>query len=104
MARPSRVPERARFEILLEEVRSALQTVAEGHGSLVQRMDRLEQRMDRLEQRLDRVEQRLDLLERRVDALENAVLTGFREVRRDIQQLAQRLDLHEQVSHGGASG
>lgn len=84
--------ERARFEVLLEEVRDHVRTLAEGHSLLDAKMDRLGQRFDRLEQR--------------VGTLETVVAAGFRDVRQRllpmetaISQLDHRLIVHEQLHH-----
>jgi hypothetical protein len=45
--------EARRFNVLLEEVVGHVRVIAEGHGSLVARMDRLEGRMERLETKVD---------------------------------------------------
>ena len=64
--------------VLLEDVRSQLKVVAEGHGLLVGRLDKVEakltehdQRFDRIDGRLDRVEGRLDGVDGRLDGVEN---------------------------------
>jgi outer membrane murein-binding lipoprotein Lpp len=68
------------FEILLEEMRSHFQLLAEGHAGLLDRLARdkeeLKQeirvvaaRVDRVETRLDRVEAKVDKVEAKVDKL-----------------------------------
>lgn len=48
------IEERTRFEVLLENIQTSANVIAEGHGVLVERLDRLEGRLDRLEGRFDR--------------------------------------------------
>ena len=61
--------ERARFEILLEEVRDQLKSVAEGYGLLGRKIELLSQKVGSLEQKVE-------LLGQRIDAHEKAHLAG----------------------------
>ena len=75
--------ERARFEVLLEELRGGFRTVAEGHSLLVARMDRFEQRMNGVGQRMD---QQFAAVIQRIGFVEAALL-----------ELGQRFTVHEQL-------
>jgi hypothetical protein len=48
--------ERNRFEVLLEDVLTRVKAVAEGHGALVQRFDRLDVSFEKLDKKVDTVE------------------------------------------------
>ena len=52
--------ERTRFEVLLESVETKVKVIAEGHGALVERLDRMERnfetRFTGLEAKVDRLE------------------------------------------------
>ena len=52
--------ERTRFEVLLENLQTSVNVIAEGHGALVERLDRME---TRFETRFDRFEAKVDGLE-----------------------------------------
>ena len=65
--------ERARFEILLENIQRNVMVIAEGHVALNERLDRIETKLDRLEVKVDRLEIRMNGLEIRVTALETKV-------------------------------
>ena len=79
--------ERARFEVLLEEVRSQFQVLAEGHSGLRQTNESIDKKIDRTR----------EALELRIGFVESAVLTGFRDVRQRLVQIEQRIDVHEQT-------
>ena len=87
--------ERAHFEILLEEVRDELKRVAEGHALLDRK---IEERVASLDHKIDQ----------RGNLLEKAVLTGFEDLRRDLQQLREqviqldrKLEIHEKAHLSG---
>ena len=71
--------ERARFEVLMEEMKSQFQAVIERISFLDQKVDR---EIARLEQSLGG----------RLTTLEQAVTMGFRDVRADIRRLEGRMD------------
>ncbi len=50
-----------RFEVLLENIQTSVKVIAEGHGALAERLDRMDGRFDKLETRFDRLETRFDL-------------------------------------------
>lgn len=50
--------ERGRFEVLLENLQTSVNVIAEGHGALVERLDRME---SRFESRFDGLETRLEV-------------------------------------------
>ena len=51
-----RTEERERFEVLLENIQTSVNVIAEGHVALVERFDRMDIRFDRLEAKVDRLE------------------------------------------------
>jgi len=66
--------------VLLEDVRSGLKIVAEGHTSIVRRLDKVEDkleqhdhRFDQLEGKLGQVDGRLNKIEGQLDQLQNQV-------------------------------
>ena len=59
--------------VLLEDVRSQLRVVAEGHGLLVIRLDRVEAKLSEHDHRFDRIEVRLDHMEGQLSQLQNQV-------------------------------
>ena len=74
--------ERARFEILLEEVRSQLKQVAEGHTLLDHKID----------QEVGRLQQGITLLEK-------ALLTGFEDVHREFADVHREFgDVHREFA------
>jgi hypothetical protein len=79
--------ERTRFEVLLENIQSNVQVIAEGHGALVERLDRMELKF---ECRFDQFERRFDQLDVRVQGLE-----GFAS---DAQQRLQRIETHLELN------
>jgi len=50
-----------RFEVLLENIQTSVKVIAEGHGALTERLDRMDGRFDKLETRFDRLETRFDV-------------------------------------------
>ena len=89
--------ERARLEVLLEEMRSGFRTALEGHSLLVARLGRIEQRIDGFERRMDQqfeavgrrfsaIDQRFEQMDQRFGRLELAM-----------GQLDHRLIVHEQL-------
>jgi len=56
--------------VLVEDLRKDVKAIAEGHGILIDKMDKLESKVDRLERKVDGLELKVDGLERKVDGLE----------------------------------
>lgn len=56
--------------VLLEEVRSELKVVAEGHGSIVKRLDKVEEKLYEHDRRFDKIDYRFDKLDQRFDRFE----------------------------------
>lgn len=54
--------ERARFEVLLENVQREMRVIAEGHGALAEGLGALTERLDRIETKVDTVERKVDTL------------------------------------------
>jgi archaellum component FlaC len=65
--------ERARFEVLLEQINTKVNAIAEGQEGTNERLDHLVGRMERVENRLDLVEMRLGGVERRLGRIEKHV-------------------------------
>ena len=59
--------------VRLEAMQRDIKAIAEGHGLLNDKMDRLETKVDSLETKVDRIEIRLDRLETKVDSLDTRV-------------------------------
>jgi len=55
------IEERERFEVLMEDVRTSVKVIAEGHSALVERLDRMNSKFDGLETRFDGLEMRLEV-------------------------------------------
>ncbi len=66
--------ERARYEVLLEDLQKDVRLIAEGHVALTERLDRTEARF---EQRFEQVEQQIMVLDvkltQKIDALDTKV-------------------------------
>jgi flavorubredoxin len=77
--------ERTRFEVLLESIETKVNVIAEGHGALVERLDRMERRF----------ETRFDGLETKVDKLE--VFAS------DAQGRLKRIETHLQLKRASRS-
>ena len=56
--------------VLVEDLRKDVKAIAEGHGILIDKMDKLESKVDRLERKVDGLELKVDGLERKVGGLE----------------------------------
>jgi len=80
--------ERTRFEVLLENIQTSVNVIAEGQVAVVHRLDRIEHRLDKIEVRLDKIEVRLDVLEKRFDQLE----VRFDQPERRVDKLEVRFD------------
>lgn len=65
--------EQDKMRILLEDIKSKVELIAEGHSILNAKIDRLENKVDGLEGRFDGLERRFDGLENRFDRLEKKV-------------------------------
>ena len=59
--------------VLLEDVRSQLKVVAEGHGLIVGRLDRVEGRLDRVEGKLTEHDLRFDRIEGQLGQIQKQV-------------------------------
>lgn len=79
--------ERTRFEVLLENLQTSVNVIAEGHGALVEGQAALVERLDRMESRF---EARFDRLEVKVDGLE--VFAS------DAQRRLDRIETHLQLN------
>jgi uncharacterized protein YceH (UPF0502 family) len=90
MGVPMMTEERTRYEVLLEDIQTSMKVLAEGHGALVERLDRME---GRIEDRFDGFERRFDRIEVKVDGLE--VFAS------DAQRRLDRIETHLQLN--GAS-
>ena len=55
------IEERTRFEVLLENLQTSVNVIAEGHVVLVERLDRIDGRFDKLEAKVDRLEVRFEV-------------------------------------------
>lgn len=88
--------EEARFQnILLEEIRSSVQLVAEGVSGLGERMD---QRFEQVDKRFDQVDQRLMRVEGKVMTLETQmtrVESGLAQHSKDIKELRIDVNRHD---------
>jgi len=86
--------ERIRFEVLLENLQTSVNVIAEGHGALVEGQAALVERLDRMESRFetrfDRLEIQFKGLETKVDGLE--VFAG------DAQRRLKRIESHLQLN------
>jgi chromosome segregation ATPase len=88
--------ERTRFEVLLENIQTSVNVIAEGQVALVHRLDRIEHRLDKLEVRCANIEIRLDVIDKRLDQLE----VRFDRVERRVDKLDVRFDVLEaKVDH-----
>jgi DNA anti-recombination protein RmuC len=72
--------EKQYFEILLEEINGNVQLVLEGHGQLVDRMDKMGQRMDRIEHRMDSIDQRMD----RMEYQQGMMVTDIKDIKQNV--------------------
>ncbi len=79
-----------RSAALLEDIRSEVQKVAEGHGTIVRGQQELRAEVARLNMRIGRVE--------------DAVIQGFKNVRASVDALTTRFDTHENTHISNASG
>ena len=91
---------RADFErgtrVLLEQIRSDVRTVAEGHGVLSSKLDQVVGCLDKVEGRLDKVEGCLDKVEGRLVRVEGeltAVKVAVIENHHQLERLDHKLDL-----------
>jgi chromosome segregation ATPase len=105
--------ERTRFEVLLESIETKVNVIAEGHGALVERLDRMERRFetrfDGLESRFDGLESRFDGLESRFNGLESRFNGLGTKVDRlevfasDAQGRLKRIETHLQLKRANRS-
>ena len=82
------------FQALLEQVRSELKVVAEGHSGLERQ---IQQTGLRLEQRILGVEQRIGYVEQAVGEGFAKTRESFAGVNKRIDRLVERFDAHEQL-------
>jgi hypothetical protein len=61
---------RRHFDVVAESLRDDIRLLAEGHGYVIGRLDRVDQRLDGVDQRLNRVDQRLDGVDQRLDRVD----------------------------------
>jgi chaperonin cofactor prefoldin len=98
--------ERTRFEVLLESIETKVKVIAEGHGALVERLDRMERRFetrfDVLESRFTRLEMKVDGLEMKIDGLETKV-DGLEVFASDAQGRLKRIETHLQLKRWSRS-
>ena len=59
--------------VLMEEVRSELKVVAEGHGLIIGRLDKVEGRLDKVEGKLVQHDQHFDRIEGQLGQLQKQV-------------------------------
>jgi chromosome segregation ATPase len=119
--------ERTRFEVLLENIETKVNVIAEGHGALVERCDalaegqrtlvnrldqmerRFETRFDGLESRFNTLETKVDGLETKVDGLETKVdgletkVDGLEVFASDAQGRLKRIETHLQLKRASRS-
>jgi outer membrane murein-binding lipoprotein Lpp len=106
--------ERTRFEVLLENIDTKVNVIAEGHAGLHQRLDQMEARFDvrfdrletqvnvlavkvnGLEVKVDGLEVKVDGLEVKVDGLETKV-DGLEVFAADAQRRLERIETHLQL-------
>jgi predicted RNase H-like nuclease (RuvC/YqgF family) len=83
---------RRHFDVVAEGLKSEIRVIAEGHGVLVEKIDRLDTRMDHLETKVDRLDTRMDHLETKLDGFIVETRTNFEEVRASIKFSYAELD------------
>ena len=98
------IEERARFEVLMENVETSLKVLAEAHVAQVERLDRIDGRLERVETKVDRLDMRVGVLETKVDKLEtkfdkletkvDKLETKFEVFASDTQQRLGRIETH----------
>jgi predicted RNase H-like nuclease (RuvC/YqgF family) len=88
---------RRHFDVVAESLKSDIRLLAEGHGVLVEKVDRLDTRMDHLETKVDRLDTRMDHLETKLDGFIVETRTNFDEVRAAIKFSYAELD--RRVAH-----
>lgn len=89
---------------LLEEIRSNVKRVAEGHSGLDQRMEKLEVAVHGNSRRLDRVEMRLDVVVDKVDRIEDASLKLTKDLRETGKSLENKIEGVRQNLEGKIEG
>lgn len=99
--------DRIRFDVLLEDVQRNVKVIAEGHGALVERLDRVEIRLERLEGRFEQIAIHVAVLETRSNALEakfNALDTKLDSLSVDTRHRLQRIEAHLGLEGTSRSG
>jgi hypothetical protein len=66
--------DRARFEVLLENIDSNVKVIAEGQGAIVDRLDRIEHRLEILEVKVDKLDVRVGALDVRIDGMDRRLV------------------------------
>ena len=93
MTLEERVEERARYEVLLEDLQKDVRLIAEGHVALTERLDRTEARF---EQRFEQVEQQIMVLDvkftQKIDALDAKVTQKIDALDAKVTQQVDALD------------
>lgn len=64
---------RHHFDVVAEDLKSAIRIIAAHHGALVEKMDRMESKVDILDSRMNCLETKVDVLDSRMDRLETKV-------------------------------
>jgi predicted nucleic acid-binding Zn-ribbon protein len=78
---------------LLESLTDGITLIAEQHGEIVKRLDRIDGKLDRIEDGIEKIEVRLDKIEARLDKIEGDV----DDIKNDILKIRQ--DLKRKVSY-----
>ena len=81
---------------LLEEIRDSVSRVAEGHGSLDQRLERLETEVSNNTQGLVKVEMGVSLLTGRVGRVEDGLLKLSKDLRDTREEIGAKIDRVDQ--------
>lgn len=67
------VEDRARMEVMLEELQAGVKVIAEGHLALVARLDRVDARLERIDARFEQVDARFVQLDTKLAQLETRI-------------------------------
>ncbi len=79
--------------VLMEEVRSELKIVAEGHGSIVKRLDRVEEKLEQHDQRFDKIEGKLGRIEGQLGQLQEQVGSVLKDHEGRLKTVEQKLEV-----------
>jgi predicted nuclease with TOPRIM domain len=94
---------RSETGVLFENLNSKIELLAEGHGILNEKIDRLDTRVDRIETRMDRMETRMDSMETRMGSMETDVAhlkTEMSVVKEYVISVDTKLNEHELIIKG----